>query len=158
MLVLLILIFAIALTVSIICYFKCYADEVFVGLSFIFDVLLVISLIGVLVLGIHYSNMRIIDNKIEIYQTENTKIENQIEAVVKSYKEYENETFTALVPSENVEMLFTMYPELKSNTLVEKQIELYVSNNELIKELQIEKLQYRLYGWWLFFNIGVENG
>ncbi len=157
MLVLLILIFAIALTVSIICYFKCYADGVFVALNFVFGFLLAVSLIAVMILGVSYSNIRIVDNKIEIYQTENTKIENQIEAVVKSYKEYESETFTALVPSENVEMLFTMYPELKSNTLVEKQIELYVSNNVVIKKLQIEKLQYRLYGWWLFFNIGVKE-
>ena len=158
MLILLILIFAIALTVSIICFYKCYADGVFIALNFVFSFLLVVSLIAVMILGVRYSNIRIVDNKIEIYQTENTKIENQIETVVKSYKEYENETFTALVPSGNVEMLFTMYPELKSNTLVEKQIELYVSNNKLIKELQIEKLQYRLYGWWLFFNIGVKNG
>ena len=44
-----------------------------------------------------------------------------------------------------------MYPELKSDNLVTKQIELYVENNKQIKKLKSEKLDYNLMAWWLYF-------
>ena len=48
-------------------------------------------------------------------------------------------------------MLFSMYPELKSNELATKQINLYISNNAEIKKLKEAKLDYEVYKWWLFF-------
>ena len=47
-----------------------------------------------------------------------------------------------------------LFPELTSNTLVQKQIEIYVNNNQQIKELKVNKLNHDLYGWWLFFKNG----
>lgn len=109
----------------------------------------IICLIGSLV---WYSTY---DKKIEIYTEENTKIETQISRVVSQYQEYEQNTFESLknttATDESVVALVSLYPELKSDTLVQKQIETYVANNEEIKKLKSEKLNVIPIKWWLFF-------
>ena len=47
--------------------------------------------------------------------------------------------------------LVTLYPELKADTLVAKQIEIYTNNNQKIKELKEQKLYGKVYKWWLYF-------
>jgi hypothetical protein len=44
-----------------------------------------------------------------------------------------------------------MYPDLKADTLVQKQIETYVANNNTIKELRTDKINGKVYRWWLYF-------
>ena len=46
----------------------------------------------------------------------------------------------------------TLYPDLKSDTLVAKQIETYITNNDKIKALKEEKINQELIGWWFNFN------
>ena len=43
------------------------------------------------------------------------------------------------------------FPELKSNELVKKQMDVYVCNNDKIKKLKEEKLEYSVARWWLYF-------
>lgn len=109
-----------------------------------------LSLIIIMFVAPTYSNVMVIDDKIALYQEENIKIEQDICALVESYKDYESSTFENL-KLDNPSMVFSMYPELKSNTLASKQIELYVSNNAEIKKLKEAKLDYEVYRWWLFF-------
>ena len=91
-----------------------------------------------------------IDKKIAMYETENTKIEQQIVDVVKQYQEYESGIFTEVAP-EGAMTLVTLYPELKSDTLVQSQIEVYVENNKAIKELKSMTINASFYRWWLYF-------
>lgn len=91
-----------------------------------------------------------IDEKIAMYQEENAKIEEQIATVVKQYQDYETEIFTN-TSNTNAMTLISLYPELKSDTLVNSQIEVYVSNNEKIKQLKESDINGDVYKWWLYF-------
>ena len=113
-------------------------------------VLLVINIVATFAVGATYSEHIVIDDKIELYKNENAKIEQQMSLFVSDYMDYESDTFEKL-KGEDLVTLITMFPELNSNELVKKQIDVYVSNNAEIKRLESERLQYRLYAWWLFF-------
>ena len=91
-----------------------------------------------------------IDKKIAMYEEENAKIEQQIVDVVKQYQEYETGIFKDIAP-EGAMALVALYPELKSDTLVQSQIEVYVENNKAIKELKSMTINASFYRWWLYF-------
>lgn len=129
----------------------CYDNEnIYYILNTIGGILLLCSLIATVVVGVYYSQTRVIDNKISLYQEENIKIEEQINIIVEKYQTYEKGTFENC-KIEDPTMVFVMYPELKSDSLVTKQIELYIENNKQIKKLKSEKLDYQLMAWWLYF-------
>lgn len=113
-------------------------------------VISVISLIVTICLGVSLSESMIIDEKIALYQEENTKIETIVNCAVEEYKDYESSTLKDL-KYDSPEILCALYPELKSNSLVSEQMTLYVNNNQIIKDLKITKLNYRLTAWWLYF-------
>lgn len=88
--------------------------------------------------------------KIEMYEEENTKIEEQIDTLVKQYMEYEGKTLTEF-KSESSITLVSLYPELKSDNLVSKQIEVYIENNNKIKQLKEDKINMKIGKWLLYF-------
>lgn len=91
-----------------------------------------------------------VDARIEMYQEENTKIEEQIATAVRQYQEHEKDIFTEVSP-DSAMTLVALYPELKSDSLVASQIEVYVKNNEKIKELKEQAINAHLYRWWVYF-------
>lgn len=101
-------------------------------------------------LGISVSNGRIIDEKIAMYQEENTKIEKQIDTLVSNYMDYESDAYEKF-KSESSITLVSMYPELKSDKLVEEQISVYEENNKKIRELKEDKIKLKVKKWWLYF-------
>ena len=94
----------------------------------------------------------VIDDRISMYQEENTKIEADVSTVVCSYINHELEVFDRS-DTESLIVLIQMYPELKSDTLVKNQIDVYISNNNKIKSLREAKINYELSKWWLYFNL-----
>lgn len=92
-----------------------------------------------------------IDKKIALYEEENIKIETQIATVVNQYQEFEHSIIIECKP-ESAMTLVALYPDLKSDILVAKQIETYIANNDKIKELKEEKINQELIGWWFNFN------
>ena len=109
-----------------------------------------VSLVIAIFLGISVSNGRIIDEKISMYQEENTKIEKQIDTLVSNYMDYESDTYEQF-KSESYITLVSMYPELKSDKLVEEQISVYEENNKKIRELKEDKIKLKVKKWWLYF-------
>lgn len=103
-----------------------------------------------IVLGVSVSKLNVIDNRIAMYQEENTRIEEQIAATVDQYQKYETEIFTEVKPESSV-TLVSLYPELKSDTLVQEQIKTYTENNKTIKELKDAKITGSVKRWWLYF-------
>jgi hypothetical protein len=97
-----------------------------------------------------------IDEKIAMYTEENTRIEQQIANCVERYQEYEQGVFEKVSP-DNAVTLVSLYPELKSDTLVQAQIETYVKNNNKIKELKEHKIDAYVRKWWLYFG-GEDDG
>lgn len=110
----------------------------------------VVSLIVAIFLGISVSNGRIMDEKIAMYQEENNKIEKQLDTLVSNYMNYESNTYEKF-KSESSVTLVSMYPELKSDKLVEEQISVYENNNKKIRELKEDKINLKVKKWWLYF-------
>lgn len=101
-------------------------------------------------LGVLVSNGRTIDEKITMYQEENNKIEKQLDTLVSNYMDYESNTYEKF-KSESSVTLVSMYPELKSDKLVEEQISVYEENNKKIRELKEDKINLKVKKWWLYF-------
>ncbi len=108
------------------------------------------SIVVSIVLIGRVASLPAVDDTLAMYQEENAKIEQQISTIVEDYKKYETDTFEKVTPDSAITQV-VLYPELKSNTLVESQIQVYVSNNEKIKELQEEQIMGSIYRWWLYF-------
>lgn len=109
-----------------------------------------IGLIITLALAIAVSNLATVDERLAMYEEENAKIESQIVDAIENYQKYETDIFTEVSP-ESAITLVAMYPELKSDTLVQKQIEVYMANNDKIKALKEEKIDGSVMRWWLYF-------
>ena len=77
-------------------------------------------------------------------------IEEQIAETVKKYQQYETDIFTE-VASDSAITLVALYPELKADTLVQSQIDVYIKNNEKIKSLKEDKINGTINKWWLYF-------
>ena len=111
---------------------------------------LIIFLIPLIALLMSVSNGLTIDSKIELYQSQNAEIESKVQATVASYLAHEKQTYKDLKP-DNAIAVVSAYPELHSNELVKKQIEVYEDNNKKILGLKEEKLNQSVYRWWLYF-------
>lgn len=111
---------------------------------------LAICIIAVISLTAQVSNLSVIDQKIEMYEQENTKIEQQIEMAVTAYQQHEKDVFTSVKPNSYMQLV-SLYPELKSDTLVKAQIKTYQSNNKKIKELKEQAINGNVKRWWLYF-------
>ena len=133
-------------------YFLSLKDENS-GFSFclVGTIITIITVIAILFLIVSVSDSFTIDEKIEMYQKENQNIETSITKVVENYKDYEKEIFENVKPEEVITIATQIYPELKSNTLVEKQIDVYLKNNKKIKSLKEDKINYKICKWWLYF-------
>ena len=100
--------------------------------------------IGLLVRG------RTLDDKIAMYEQENTAIEQSVDVLVKDYYRHESDTYSSLTP-ENAVLFASAYPELQSNELATKQLEIYVENNNKIKELKEDQINLSRNRFWLYF-------
>lgn len=88
--------------------------------------------------------------KIKMYQEENTKIEEQIDILVKQYMNYEKSTFKEFSKEDSM-TLISLFPELKSDELIQRQINVYVENNRKIKESKEKEIDFKLGKWLLYF-------
>lgn len=130
----------------------CYRNKTPNGSVAIAGVILIIILLFViLIVGVEYSNNSVIDEKISMYQAENTDIEQKITSAILSYQDYEQETFSN-IDTENLIIAVNLYPELKSDQLVSQLIDTYTENNKTIKKLKDKKLNYKVLKWWLCFD------
>lgn len=91
-----------------------------------------------------------IQEKIDLIDAENANIDSQILEVVNNYKDYEQSTFDK-VSDKSADIIVQLYPELKSNELVVKQIEIYTDNKQKIISLKKELINQKPYKWWLYF-------
>lgn len=109
-----------------------------------------VSFIALCILIVVNSAMLPLEDKIAMYEEENAKIEMQIADIVNEYQEFEK-GIIGDVKTDSAITMIQLYPELTSNTLVQSQIEIYVDNNNQIKQLKCELLNRRVVRWWLYF-------
>lgn len=123
-----------------------YGGEVLGIISIVACIAVIISGIAVIV-----DYPRNIDEKLNMYQEENQSIELKVKETIKSYMNYEQETYKNLVETADITTLLIKYPELNSNELVKHEIEIYKNNNDKIKELKEKQIDRSSYNWWLYF-------
>ena len=82
---------------------------------------------------------------------ENTNIETKVKETVRAYMNFEESTYTELIKDADLTTLMIKYPELNSNELVKTEINLYIENNNKIKELKEKKIDKTILKWWLYF-------
>ena len=123
-------------------------------------IIAVVLLIFVFAMSLKFGNQAfqgtVIDNKIEMYEQENENIENEIDALVSNYIQHEDNVIdkVALNQGDGIKLV-TLYPTLTSDELVSKQIDVYMANNQAIKDLKIQKEDCRIAQWWLYFGGGL---
>ena len=123
------------------------------GISGIGMVVGFFALLGLIIVGVNVKSLSVIDDRITMYEEENTRIEQQIADVVEQYQKYETDIFREVAPESAVTMV-SLYPELKSDSLVQAQIEVYTENNKTIRDLRDKQIQGDVYRWWLYFGGG----
>lgn len=141
----------VVIVVGAIIYDKSYNYEAAgEALAVIGGIVGVIALLATIVLICANGSNYGIDQKIELYESENQQIEEDIAVLVNEYMKHEENIFVECTPDSSISLV-ALYPELKSNLLVEKQIEIYVSNTEEIKSLKSQRISASLIKWWLYF-------
>ena len=63
---------------------------------------------------------------------------------------FETDTYGELKNESSI-TLVSLYPDLKSDELVKKQIDVYESNNKEIREMKEKKIDLKVLKWWLYF-------
>lgn len=91
-----------------------------------------------------------IDSRIAMCQEENAVIEQKISLAISNYLEHEKDIIVTLSP-EDALVLLAAYPELKADTLISKQIDIYLENTEEIKSLKEAKIDISVKKWWVYF-------
>ena len=114
------------------------------------SVLTVIGIIAMLTVGGKLVAGQTIQDKITMYEAENAKIDSQICEIVEGYKTYEKETFEK-ISNKSANVLVELYPDLKSNELVQKQMEVYMNNKKKVVSLQEDLINQKPLRWWLYF-------
>lgn len=115
-----------------------------------FGTIFIICLIAVAIFTGLVVNGRTINSKIQMYSEENRKIEEDLNALVEQYMSYESDTYGELKNGSSITVV-SLYPELKSDSLVAKQIEVYIKNDDKIKSLKEKLINVSNYKWWLYF-------
>lgn len=148
-----ILLLGITILLVIMFFKEVFIEELWLALSFFFGAGFLACIIciafDIATIGTSYT----LDQKIEMYEAENSAIEERIDTIVDAYMVYESETFEKYKPQKNEDVmtLVSLFPELKSDTVVQKEIELYVENNNKIKELKEKKIDVSKAKWRLYF-------
>ena len=91
-----------------------------------------------------------IEEKIQIYEDQNTQIEQSIDAAVKAYCEHEQITYVQMSDGA-VALVAAAYPELASSELVKTQMEVWTSNSSELKDLQSKLVDFHRAQYFLYF-------
>ena len=135
---------------GVLCYINTDYENTGFTIAFVGGALSFALIIVLIIGGVEISKDRVIDQKIEMYQEENTAIETNITTAVEKYLEHEHNVYDDL-QGENIEVLLVAYPQIKSDTLVATQSEVFINNNNKIKELKEQKLNIQVWRFWVYF-------
>lgn len=110
----------------------------------------IVGLVLVAFSGGKIINGRTIQPKIDMYQEENSNIEESMDVLIQQYMDYESSTYGNLKGESSI-TLVSLYPELKADKLVEQQLTIYIENNNKIKSLKEKQINISNSKWWLYF-------
>ena len=142
-----ILLFVIAVALIVLAVLN---EDLAEGFGILGGIIGLIALIGIFVNIGFLVYGRTLDDKIAMYEQENAAIEQSVDVLVKDYYKHESDTYSSLKP-ENAVLFASAYPELQSNELATKQLEIYVENNNKIKGLKEDQINLSRNRFWLYF-------
>jgi hypothetical protein len=125
-------------------------EDVFYTINVITGIASAVALIVVIILFCTVVKTSGVSEKIKLYQSENEQIENTVYTMVKEYMEYEKKTYKEF-DKEQAMSYVSLYPDLKSNELVEKQVEVYTANKKKLNGLKEKQIDREVMKWWLYF-------
>ncbi len=127
----------------------CRDDEGIIVLGFIigFPTLVAMLMAG----GIYNYDSSTIHSRLAVLEEQNTTVLTQVEPLVQQALNYESSTYKDLKLDVNKLIIFAqMYPELKANSFLNKQIDIILANQEEIKQLKLDKAALNAYHFWLW--------
>lgn len=125
-------------------------EDVGLTVAVIGGIILAASIIAMIFVGADLATSHTIDDKIALYEYENSIIEEKVNLSVTTYLEYEQGTLQALTP-ENAANFVCLYPELSADSVVQQQIATYLRNHDNIVNLKLKKINLSVNRWWLYF-------
>jgi hypothetical protein len=104
-----------------------------------------------LVGGVYNYESTTTDSRLAVLEEQNQVILNQIEPLVQQALNYESSTYKDLKLDAAKVIAFTqLYPDLKANEFLNKQIEVILTNQKEIKKLKLDKASLNAYHFWLW--------
>lgn len=92
-----------------------------------------------------------IDARQLVLEEQNQIVLSQIEPLVQQALEYESNTYKDFKLDAPKVIAFTqLYPELKANSFLNKQIDIILANQQEIKQLKLDKATLNAYHFWLW--------
>ena len=111
-----------------------------------------IALVIVLCIALQCRHSTIHNNtaQIAVLEENNTELLNEIQPVIERYLNYEQGTLASMKPEASTLIAYAVYPELKGNEFVARQLDIIEKNNNEIKERKLKLASLESYRVWLF--------
>ena len=111
-----------------------------------------VSLFCTLIAAAEYNKaVTTVDAKQLVLEEQNQIVLSQIKPLVQQALEYESNTYKDFKLDAAKVIAFTqLYPELKANDFLNKQIDIILANQEEIKQLKLNKASLNAYHFWLW--------
>jgi hypothetical protein len=114
-------------------------------------IFIVFLFITVIAAGIYNYRNSTIDSQLPVLEEQNQIVLSQIEPLVQQALEYESNTYKDLKLDAAKVIAFTqLYPDLKANSFLNKQIDIILANQEEIKQLKMNKASLNAFHFWLW--------
>lgn len=106
---------------------------------------------SLLVGGVYNYESTTIDSRLTVLEEQNQVVLNQIEPLVQQALNHESSTYKDLKLDAAKVIAFTqLYPDLKANEFLNKQIDVILTNQKEIKQLKLDKASLNAYHFWLW--------
>ena len=127
----------------------CYDNPVIGGPGLVIGF---ISLLGIIIAGFEYNKtVTTTDSRLAVLEEQNQIVLAQIGPLVQQALEYESNTYKDFKLDAAKIIAFTqLYPDLKANSFLNKQIDIILANQEEIKQLKLSKATLNAYHFWLW--------
>ena len=104
-----------------------------------------------IVAGLYNYDKTTINSRLVVLEEQNQVVLSQIEPLVRQALEYESNTYKDFKLDANKLIAFTqLYPDLKANDFLNKQIDIILANQAEIKQLKLDKASLNAYHFWLW--------
>ena len=124
-------------------------EDVLAGLGT--TIFAVFFFVTALVVGLYNYDNTTINSRLVVLEEQNEVVLSQIEPLVQQALEYESNTYKDFKLDAAKVIAFTqLYPDLKANDFLNKQIDIILHNQQEIKQLKLDKASLNAYHFWLW--------